>query len=409
MKLRNPLQPKATSATTQTTTPPPASKPRVDDPAAKQRMTALILLVILSTSFGFVGGYFGDRASQNGGMTQSAQRQIVDNESELTAQIADEVGQSVVSVNVTSQGVRQSLFGSRTIEQASAGTGVIIDTNGTIITNRHVIPTGTTQVSVTLSDGTELDNVEVIGRTSDSDTLDIAFLKVSDKKGKELKAAKLGDSSKVDVGQKVIAIGNALGKFQNTVTTGVVSGYGRTVEAGDESSSETLQNLFQTDAAINEGNSGGPLVNLNGEVIGINTAVAGDANDIGFAIPINDVKGLVTSVLRDGKLQRPYLGVRYIALNDDAAFQYGLSVKRGAFVVPADNGQPSVIPDSPASKAGIREGDIITKVGGDEVNESNSLISLLGRHSVGEKVTLTVVRDGKDMKIDVTLEAAPQT
>lgn len=408
MNVRNLLktEPKSAPATPPV---PPKPKQSTADPDAKQRLAALMILVILSTSFGFAGGFFGDRASENGGLSQTTQRQVIDNESELTSQIADEVGQSVVSVNVTSQGVRQSFFGSRTVEQESAGTGVIIDTNGTIITNRHVIPAGTTSVSVTLSDGTELDNVEVIGRTNDSDTLDIAFLKITDKKGKDLKAAKLGDSAKIDVGQKVIAIGNALGQFQNTVTTGVISGYGRSVEAGDETSSETLQNLFQTDAAINEGNSGGPLVNLDGEVIGINTAIAGGgAQNIGFAIPINDVKGLVTSVLRDGKLQRPYLGVRYVSLNDDAAYQYGLSVKRGAYVVPSQNGQPSIVENSPAAKAGLREGDIITKVGNDSVDESNSLISLLGKHSVGEKVTLTVVRDGDEQKIDVTLEAAPQ-
>lgn len=385
----------------------PSKKP--SDQSARERLTAIVLLVVLSVSFGFAGGYFGDRASNESSLKNEVQRQTIDNEGNLITQIAKDVGQSVVSIDVTSQSTRGSVFGGgRTVEQSSAGTGIIIDSNGTIITNRHVIPAGTTAVSVTLSDGTQLDNVEVIGRTNDSDPLDVAFLKVKDKKGKELKAAKLGDSSKMQVGERVIAIGNALGQFQNTVTTGVISGYGRSVEAGDASGSETLQNLFQTDAAINEGNSGGPLVNINGEVIGINTAIAGNgAQNIGFSIPINDVKGLVASVLKEGKLVRPYLGVRYITLNDDIAYQYNLDTKRGAYIY-GSNGQPAIVPGSPAEKAGLKEKDIITKVDNDTVDENNSLISLLGRHSVGDNVKLTIVRDGKEQTVNATLEAAPQ-
>ena len=376
--------------------------------ANQQRVTALVLLAILSTTFGFAGGYFGDKASDNSSNNQQVQRQNIDSESQLVTEIAKEVGASVVSVNVRSSGVQDTIFGSRQVTRQSAGTGIIIDSNGTIITNRHVVPAGVTSIGVTLSDGTELNDVEVIGRTNDSDTLDVAFLKVKDKKGKELKAARLGDSSKMEVGQKVIAIGNALGQFQNTVTTGVISGYGRNVEAGDQESSETLQNLFQTDAAINEGNSGGPLVNINGEVIGINTAIAGNAQNIGFAIPINDIQGLVKSVLKEGKLLRPYLGVRYVSLTDDYAYQFNLDTKRGAYIVPSQPGEPSIVSGSPADKAGLQEKDIITRVNDDEVNEKNSLISLLGRHSVGDKVTLTIIRDSNEQKVDVTLEAAPQ-
>ncbi len=395
--------------TPQTELPPKKSTEHHFDNTAKQRLMAMILLIIFSTSFGFAGGYFGDQANDNANNSSEVQRQTISNESDLITQLAKDVGPSVVSIDVTSQGTRQSLFGNtRSVEEQSAGTGIIIDSNGTIITNRHVIPLGATSVSITLSDGTQLDNVEVIGRTNDSDTLDVAFLKVTDKKGKDLKAAKLGDSSKVEVGQKVIAIGNALGQFQNTVTSGIISGYGRDLEAGDESSSETLQNLFQTDTAINQGNSGGPLININGEVIGINTAIAGGtAQNVGFSIPINDVQGLIKSVLRDGKLLRPYLGVRYVTLTDDIAYQYSLQTKRGAYVAPPTAGQPSVVAGSPAEKAGIREGDVITKVNNDTIDDKNSLVSVLGRHSVGDKVSLTVEREGKTQNIDVTLEAAP--
>jgi serine protease Do len=380
----------------------------MENPTGKQRLMAIGLLIFFSVTFGFVGGYFGDRASNNDQQIQQIERQAATDESNLITQIAKDVGPSVVSVNVTSQGVRQSLFGAQSVERQSAGTGIIIDSNGTILTNRHVIPEGTTSVSITLSDGTELTNVDVIGRTSSGDSLDIAFLKVTDSKGKDLKPAKLGDSSKMQVGDKVIAIGNALGQFQNTVTSGIVSGYGRNVEAGDETGTETLENLFQTDASINEGNSGGPLVNIYGEVIGVNTAVAGEAENIGFAIPINDVKGLVTSVLRDGELKRPYLGVRYVALNDDYAMQNNLSVKRGAYITSGGSGQ-AVVPDSPADKAGLKQGDVIVKVNDTEITERTSLVSALGQHSVGDKVWLTIVRDGKEQTVEVTLDSAPQS
>lgn len=377
----------------------------------RQRIMALILLFLLATTFGFLGGYYGDRASKTPEQSQQAQREVISNENDLISQIAKDTSESVVSINVTSQGVQQTFFGAQSVQQKSAGTGIILDSNGTIITNRHVIPAGTSSVTVTLNDGTVLPNVDVIGRTGDNDSLDVAFLKVKDKKGKELKAAKLGDSSKIAVGHKVIAIGNALGQFQNTVTTGVLSGYGRSVEAGDanDSATETLQNLFQTDASINQGNSGGPLLNINGEVIGINTAVAGNAENIGFAIPINDVKGLITGVLKEGKLLRPYLGVRYVSITDEYAYQFNLPVKRGAYIIPSTGGEPSILSDSPADKAGLQEKDIITKVNNDKIDEKNSLNSVLGKHTVGEKVTLTIQRDNKEQTIDVTLEAAPQT
>lgn len=373
---------------------------------------ALVLLAALT--MGFLGGWAGSESRDQSGALRSGtvNQQVILNESQLISQIAQEVGPSVVSVNVVSQGVqRNSFFGFiQPYEQQSAGTGVIISDDGYIITNRHVIPDDAAEVSVTLSDGTELDDVEVVGRTSESDPLDVAFLKIKDRKGKELKAAKQGDSSKVQVGDRVVAIGNALGQFQNTVTSGIISGFGRDIQAGDESGTniETLQNLLQTDASINQGNSGGPLVNINGEVIGINTAVAGGlAENIGFAIPINDIQGLIKSVLKKGKLERPYLGIRYVSLTDDYAYQYNLDVKRGAYIAPARNGR-SILPNSPAEKAGLKEKDVITKIDGTEINEKNSLIALISRRSVGDEVTLTVVRDGDEQEIKLRLEAAPQ-
>ena len=376
--------------------------------ANNQKVAMASLMLLFSLGAGFAGGYVGSNSNNNsGGRSADVQRQIISNESELISQIARDVGPSVVSVNVESQVTRQTFFGDQAVRQQGAGTGFIISAEGIVITNRHVVPKGTTTVSLTLSDGTELDNVEVIGRTNENDSLDVAFLKIKDKKGKDLVPVKLGDSAKAQVGDKAIAIGNALGQFQNTVTTGVISGYGRSIEAGDQTSSETLQNLFQTDAAINQGNSGGPLVNINGEVIGVNTAVAGgSAQNIGFAIPINDIQGLIKSVLKNGKLERPYLGVRYVTLTDDYAYQFNLNTKRGAYIAPTQ-GQPSILPGSPAEKAGLKEKDIITKVNNDTIDEKNSLVSVLGRYPVGEKVKLTVMRDNKEIQVDVTLEAAP--
>lgn len=369
-----------------------------------------VILVLVCLVAGVFGGLLGSSETRtNKNTSNTVQQQIISNESQLINQIARTVGPSVVSVNVTGTATSSSLFGPSSVQEQSAGTGVILSEDGIIITNRHVVPAGTSSVSVTLSDGTNLDDVDVIGRTNDSDSLDVAFLKVNDKKGKTLQPAKLADSSKVQVGDKVVAIGNALGQFQNTVTSGIISGYGRSVQAGDSSgnSSETLQNLFQTDASINQGNSGGPLVNMNSEVIAINTAVAGNAENIGFAIPINDIQGLIKSVLKDGKLVRPYLGVRYVSLTDDIAYQYNLNVKRGAYLAPGQ-GQATVLQGSPADKAGLKEKDVITKINDTNIDENNSLTSVLGRYSVGDTVNLTIVRDGKEQTVKVTLEAAPQ-
>ncbi|MEO6513671.1 MAG: trypsin-like peptidase domain-containing protein [Candidatus Saccharimonadales bacterium] len=365
---------------------------------------------------GFYGGAYGAQSSSDGVLrgNLSDQKKIVSSESQLISKIAKSVGPSIVSVNVTGTSSAQtSLFGfSQPQQTASAGTGIIISSSGIVLTNRHVVPVGTDSVTVTLSDGTELKDVEVLGRTSESDSLDVAFLKIKNTQGKKLTPAVIGDSSKVEVGDTVVAIGNALGQFQNTVTSGIISGYGRSVQASDGSgtsdSSENLIDLFQTDAAINEGNSGGPLVNLNGQVIGLNTAIAGNAQNIGFSIPMNDMTGLIKQVMEKGKIERPYLGVHYVLLTDDYAYQYNLSTKRGAYIPPAtDTSGPSIVAGSPADSAGLKEKDIITKIDGTTIDESHSLTSLLGQHQPGEAVKLTVIRDGKTQTITATLGTAP--
>jgi serine protease Do len=238
----------------------------------------------------------------------------------------------------------------------------------------------------------------------------VAFLKITDLKGESLTPVTLGDSSSVQVGDRVVAIGNALGQFQNTVTSGIISGYGRDVSAGDQSGQQTGENLtdlFQTDAAINEGNSGGPLVNINGEVIGINTAVASGAQNIGFTQPINDLKGLIAGILDNGQLEQPYLGVRYVSLTNDLAKEFNLSVTRGAYITSGSN-QPAVVDGSPAARAGLKDKDVITKVNNITIDNKTSLTSALSKFKVGDQINLTVFRNGKTINIKVSLANAPQ-
>ncbi len=371
---------------------------------------AIVLLVTIS--LGFLGGWLGSAARSNSSQ-QSTQQAIrtVSEQSELISTIAKNVGPSVVSVNVTTNSRQSDIFGYGGAQQ-SAGTGFIISEDGYVITNRHVIPSGVSEVSLVLDDGTEFDNVAVVGRTNANDPLDIAFLKIKDTKGKKLQPARIGDSDKMKVGDMAIAIGNALGQFQNTVTSGIISGYGRSVSASDGSgqSIEDLQNLFQTDAAINQGNSGGPLVNASGEVIGINTAVAGNgAENIGFAIPTNDVSGLIQSVLQEGKLLRPYLGVRYVMLSEGLADQLDIKQTTGAYILPQDRSdEVAILPNSPAEKAGLKQEDIILKINGRDVNAANSLVSEIGRHRVNETIELVILRGGNEQNISVKLESTPK-
>jgi serine protease Do len=391
-----------------------------------QRKAALlvVIFIIITVLSGFSGAWLESRINPNGLVTTaslSGQEKIVTSNGQLISQIAKTVGPSVVSVNVNITTDQSSssddgfgLFGfSQPEQEQAAGTGIIISSNGIIMTNRHVVPVGTTSVSITLSNGTELKDVSVIGRTSESDSLDVAFLKVNNTDGQKLVPAVLGNSSQVQVGDSVVAIGNALGQYQNTVTSGIISGYGRDIQAGDSSGdgsdTENLEDLFQTDAAINEGNSGGPLVNLNGQVIGMNTATATSGENIGFAIPINDVLGLINQVLKTGKFEQPYIGVRYVPLTADVSNEYGLSVSNGAFIAPSQDptDDPSVVPGSPAANAGLQENDIITQVNGTDVNQMHSLTSLLDNYVPGNTITLTVLRGNSTLHIGVKLSTAP--
>ncbi|HSX01840.1 MAG TPA: trypsin-like peptidase domain-containing protein [Candidatus Saccharimonadia bacterium] len=362
----------------------------------------VIISVIVGLLSGLLGSYGFVHYLASGGNLPVVKQQLQVQESSAVIDVAKKVSPSVVSI--TSKAVTAGYFGSP-VEQDAAGTGIIVSSDGLIMTNKHVVADDTATYTVIGSDGKELPGARVVARDSIND---IAFVRVN---ATNLPSVTLGDSGSVQVGQQVVAIGNALGQFQNTVTSGIISGIGRPVMAGDSSgassAAESLSNLFQTDAAINPGNSGGPLVNLAGQVIGMNTAVAGQgAQNIGFAIPINDAKPLITSVAGSGKIVRPYLGVRYVPLTKDVATANNLKASTGAWLR-ADDQNPAIVSGSPADKAGLKSGDIITKVAGTAITDANSLQSLIGQHKVGETIELTILRDGKTQTIKVTLAQAP--
>lgn len=379
------------------------SKPGVSVTTDTKRSDPFVRLLALG-GFCFVLSFLGSWAALSSGVTDigtsiTEKRSVVSQEGEVVADVAENVSPSVVSILTESQ----ASLGLRSYTQQSAGTGIIISEDGYILTNKHVVD-GAGSVSVVLSNGTSYEDVQVIGSDPAND---IAFLKIKEAKG--LKPAVMGDSSQVEVGEKVIAIGNALGQYQTSVTSGIISGLGRPLVAGSQAGGdfERLSNLLQTDAAINPGNSGGPLVNLNGEVIGINTAIDQEAQGIGFAIPINDAKGLIGSVTKNGSVDRAFLGVSHVMLTSDVAERYELSVTSGAYVT-SDEGE-AVSTGSPASKVGLKEGDIITKIDGKKLGANNPLLSAISMHAPGDQIKITYLRDGKEQTAEVILATYPSS
>jgi len=281
------------------------------------------------------------------------------------SRVVAKVSPSVVSILTTKEGTYSDKMG--------AGTGVIVSSDGYILTNKHVVR-GARRVRVVTSNGDQFTNIKFVG----ADPLnDIAFLKING--ASNLPVAELGNSGTVKVGQRVVAIGNSLGQYQNTVSSGIVS---------DRSGlkTESLTDLLQTDAPINLGNSGGPLINMAGQVVGINTAIASDAQSIGFAIPINAVKGMTRSVMAGKGVQKAYLGVRYVAITPDIQAEYDLPVKSGAYV---DGKSDSAIEkDGPADVAGVKKGDIITKINDKKVGEDGGLSTLVSEFLPGETVRI---------------------
>jgi serine protease Do len=307
-------------------------------------------------------------------------------------QSVQKVGPSVVTVVGTIPG--QNTFFGPTGDQTVSGSGVFISNEGYIITNNHVVE-GTKEVSIILSDGTD-QKAMVVGTDPYSD---VAVLKTD---GKVPAVATLGNSDALNPGESVIAIGSPLGNFKNTVTVGVVSATGRSIDTGN---GYQIENLIQTDAAINHGNSGGPLVDLAGEVIGINTLVVRNTNSgdvaegLGFAIPVNTAQAVAQQIIQMGYFSRPYMGINFQPINPDIATQYNLPAQWGVYVT-------KVAGNSPASDAGLREGDIIVKLGDIALDETHSYVNTLFTFKPGDQIALNVLRDGKDTQLQITLGEA---
>ncbi len=302
---------------------------------------------------------------------------------------------SVVAIGVT-QRVSNPFdpFSIPKTQQSTIATGFVVSSKGIIVTNRHVVDDLSTKYSVVTKDGKKLE-VKKIYRDPN---IDLALVQVENS---DLKAVELGDSSKLKVGQTVIAIGNALGRFDNTVTTGVVSGLGRAVSVGGQFGqiTEELDNLIQTDAAINPGNSGGPLLNSGGQVIGVSVATTEGAQNIGFAIPINSVKAIVDEFVANGTVSKAFLGIRYRLVTRDLAVMNELP--QGAYI-------QEVVEDSPADKAGIAPGDIITKIDGQDIDSEHKISDTIQSKKPGEQIKLDIWTDEKTRTINVNLSNYPQ-
>ncbi len=285
-------------------------------------------------------------------------------------------------------------------QEVGGGSGFIVSQDGLVLTNKHVVLDQTADYTVFTNDGKSY-SAAVLARDP---VQDIAILKINQDGTGPFSTVKFGDSDKLQVGQTVIAIGNALGEFRNTVSVGVVSGLGRTITASGGGMIETLEDIIQTDAAINKGNSGGPLLNLKGEVIGINTATVVDAQNIGFAIPVNKAQKSIEQVKTLGKIVYPFLGVRYVLITDEIQQKNNLKVNYGAWIIKGDGGEPAVTPGSAAQIAGLKENDIILEFNSEKITVENSLAKLIMKYNPGDKVVLKILRDGQEEMVQAVLE-----
>jgi serine protease Do len=403
----------------------------------------LIIAVLVGSVFGAFAGYLASEVSESGLFAQEdgriedllePERKVISIEEEsATVQAVERVNPSVISIIVTKDlpvieryqpapgsnffqqfwgGDFGEFFGfdSRQFEQrgttqkqeVGGGSGFIISSDGYIVTNKHVVEDQGANYTVLTNDG-EKHAARVLARDPVGD---LAVLKI-DKT--DLPSVELGDSSTLKVGQTVIAIGNALGEFRNTVSKGVVSGLARSVVAGGlGQTDEELMGVIQTDAAINSGNSGGPLINLAGQVIGINTAMAVGAQNIGFAIPINDVKEVIESVRLHGRIIRPWLGVSYVLINDAIAQASNLEVGHGALIVQGDqSADPAVTPGSPADQAGLQKDDVILEINGQRIDQEHPLAAEIMKYGPGEKIKLKYLRGGEEREAEAQLREMP--
>ncbi|MCX6816455.1 MAG: trypsin-like peptidase domain-containing protein [Candidatus Beckwithbacteria bacterium] len=364
---------------------------------------AATIIVIVVSAFGGAKLWPAKKGVQD----KTIYREVLQEENVIT-KVVDSVTPSVVTVGVkkTQKIIKFDPFGlfsqqvspqinEQNIEQ-DIGSGFVISANdGLVITNKHVVADLQAEYKVITADNTEMP-AEKIYRDPVND---LAIIKVTPPAGKQLKEVKLGNSDTLKVGQTAIAIGTALGEFRSTVTTGVISGLGRGINAGSplDGASERLDNVIQTSAAINPGNSGGPLLNSSGEVIGVNAAVSQTGQNIGFALPINIVKAALDNFNQTGKFSRPFLGVKYQMLDQKTAILN--SVPQGAYVV-------EVVAASPADKAAVKSGDIITQIDGVKLDDKTGVTEIMANKRVGDEINLKIYRDGKEIIIKATLQEA---
>lgn len=293
-------------------------------------------------------------------------------------------------------------------KEIGGGTGFIVSEDGMILTNKHVVTDEEANYTVFTNDGKK-HPAKVLARDPFQDlaVIKIEPAKVVDESGQfiiqSFPKVKLGDSETLQIGQTVVAIGNALGEFRNTVSAGVVSGLKRTITASGGGLSETLEDVIQTDAAINKGNSGGPLLNLRGEVIGINTAMVQEAQSIGFAIPINKAKKDLEQIKKIGKIVYPFLGVRYVLINEQIQEKNNLDVNYGALIDNGLEGEEAVVKGSAAENAGLKIKDIILEINGEKITVDNPLTPLIQKYNPGDKINLKILRGGKEEVVPVTL------
>lgn len=279
------------------------------------------------------------------------------------------------------------------------GSGFIVSSDGYVLTCSHVVGDPEAEYTV-IVDPKRKYPAKVLARDP---LVDVAILKIE---GKDFPCLELGDSEKVEVGETVVAVGNPLGEFDDTLSAGIVSGLSRKITAhgGMFFKAANLRGLIQTDAAINPGNSGGPLVDIEGKAIGVNTAMVMGAQNIGFAIPIGYAKKILEEVMKFGKIRRPFLGARYVILNKEISKANNLPIDHGALIVRENFGEPAVIEGTTADKAGLKEYDLILVAGGKKINEDCSLGDILGEHEIGDEVLFKVLREGKEIDLKVKLE-----
>lgn len=354
-------------------------------------IASLIVTVPVAAAAGGVGGYlFGRKiVVTNSEGEESAFKQTIQvEESSATVDAVEKVSPAVVSI--IGEGTQQDIFGFAS-ESREAGSGFIITADGLVATNKHVVSSNDKKYKVVMSDGQSFPVTEIHRDPS----FDFAVVKIQ---ADNLPIVELGTSDRVKIGERVIAIGNAVGEFQNTVTAGVISARNRSIEASNGSfQTEQLEGLLQTDAAINPGNSGGPLINLSGQVVGVNTATDLGSENISFAIPIDDAKVAIESIIQTGEIERPILGVRYVNLTEELAQLNDIPSEHGAYIV-APEGNPAVVEGGPADQLGIKEGDIVLKINDEEIKPERSLAAIMRKFRPGDEVTVEWLTEENETK-----------